>query len=272
MLDILSIGNANIDSYPDGKQFCGGSASNFAVGCAKLGLKAGFLGFIGNDKEGKMIEKCFKKNSVKSMLIESKEKTGSVKILSAGFRKKFSKSLGANINLKNLSLEKYLKISKRIHLATPPIELLKQLKPGLRISVDSGSELAKYSINELAPYLKNVEIFFLNESEAKKITGKDCLIAAKKIIEAGVKIAVIKKKSEGVLIKTINEEINLAYLESKVIDATGGGDAFASAFIYGLIKKKSIKDAGILGIKSSAMKIKKMGAQSTPYLKDLIKA
>jgi pseudouridine kinase len=270
MLDMLSIGNANIDYYPNGKRFCGGSASNFAVGYAKLGLKTGFLGFVGDDKEGKIIEKNFKKFNVSAILIKSKEKTGRVNILSIGFKKKFKKVIGANANLKHLILDKYFSLAKRIHLATPPIELLKQLKPGLKISIDSGSELAKYSLDELMPYLKNVEIFFLNENEAKKITGKGFLIAARKIIESGVKIAVIKRKSGGVFIKNQNEEINLPYIESKVVDATGGGDAFASAFIHGLIKGKSIKDAGILGIKSSAMKIKKMGAQSTPTIKELL--
>lgn len=269
MLDILSIGNANIDSYPNGKKFCGGSANNFAVNSAKLGLKAGFLGFIGDDKEGETIEKNLKKINVKSLAIKSREKTGLVKILSIGFKKKFLKSLGANKNLKSLQLKNYFKLAKRIHLATPPIELLKQLTPGLKISVDSGSELSKHSITELAPFLKNVEIFFLNENEAKKISGSDCFIAAKKIIDAGVRIAVIKQESKGVIIKTINEEISLPYIKSKVVDATGGGDAFASAFIYGLIKGKSIKNAGILGLKSSAIKIGRMGAQSAPDLKDL---
>jgi ribokinase len=269
MLDILSVGNANIDLYPKKKKFPGGSADNFAVACAKLGLKSGFLGFVGNDNNGRILIKNLKDNNVKSFIKIAKDKTGTVKVLSRGFDKKFVKSIGANKNLKNLELKSYFKIAKHIHFATPPIELLRQIKPGLSVSVDSGSELSRHSIEKLRPYLKNVKIFFASESEAKKITSKDYKSAGIELLKAGVKMAVIKRKSVGVYVKTNGGEADFPYINSKMIDATGGGDAFASAFVSGLIRGKSIKESGNMGIISSHYKLQRMGAQNTPTLKEI---
>ncbi|MDD4352850.1 MAG: PfkB family carbohydrate kinase [Candidatus Nanoarchaeia archaeon] len=266
MLDILSIGNANADIYSNGKIFPGGSANNFAVACAKLGLKSGFLGIIGNDEKGTFLINNLKKNKVKSFIRISDKNTGTVKILSKGFNKKFIKSLGANEELKNLNLEPYLKLTKNIHLATPPIELLKQLPVGLNISVDPGKELSNYSITQLKPYLKNIKIFFATEDEAKKITGKDYDLAANELINLGVKIVAIKRNSAGIYVKTLKEEFSKDYIDSKIIDATGGGDAFASAFISALILKKSVKEAANWGLISSSIKLEKLGAQNTPSL------
>ena len=117
MLDILSVGNANIDLYLKDKtvlKFPGGSANNFAVACSKLGLSTGFLGFVGNDLNGKTIIKNLKSNNVKSFIKIANEKTGTVKILSKGFNKKFVKLPGANNNLKTLDLENYFKLAKHI--------------------------------------------------------------------------------------------------------------------------------------------------------------
>jgi sugar/nucleoside kinase (ribokinase family) len=269
MLDIISVGNANIDIYSNGENFPGGSANNFAVACSKLGLKSGFLGFAGNDMNGKILINNLKKNKVKSFIKAIREKTGTVKILSKGFSKKFVKHLGANKNLKDLELKPYFRLTNHIHLATPPFELLKQLIPGLSISVDPGSELSKYSIEKLSPYLKNVKVFFASESEAKKITGKPYKLAALRILNAGVKIVAIKRKTVGVYVKSHKEEFTANYIKSKVVDATGGGDAFSSAFISALIKKKSLKEAAKWGIISSSIKLKKLGAQNTPNLSEL---
>jgi alpha-D-ribose-1-phosphate 5-kinase (ATP) len=270
MLDIISVGNANIDFYPNGKKFPGGSANNFAVACSKLGLNSGFLGFIGNDEYGKFLVDNFKKNKVKTFIKICDKLTGSVEILSKGFDKKFIKTIGANIHLKKIKLTPYFKLTNHIHLATPPIELLKQLTPGLSISVDSGSELSKYSIEKISPFLKNVKIFFANEFEAKKITKKNYKLAAKDFLKNGVKIVIIKRKTVGVYVKTKKKELIVPYFNSKIVDATGGGDAFASAFVTAIIKGKSIKQAAKWGLISSNYKIQKLGAQNTPNLNELI--
>lgn len=269
MLDVLSVGNANVDFYSDGSFFPGGSANNFAVGCSKLRIKSGFLGFVGNDENGQFLINNFKKNNVKTFIKVSDEKTGTVKILSEGFNKKFVKSIGANTNLKTLKLAPYFKLANHIHLATPPIELLKQIIPGLNISVDPGSELSKYSITKLKPYLKNVKIFFASEQESEKITGKPYKLAAKEFLKLGVKIIVIKRKTVGVYVKSNEEELNIPYINAKFIDATGGGDAFSSAFVSALINKKSLKEASNWGMISSGIKLKKLGAQNTPNSNEL---
>jgi sugar/nucleoside kinase (ribokinase family) len=94
----------------------GGSACNFAVGCARLGLKAGFLGYTGRDAFGKIISDALKKEGVVSHIKLVDEQTGLVVVFSKGQFKRFIKYSGANKHLESLKINQS---AKHLHLATP---------------------------------------------------------------------------------------------------------------------------------------------------------
>ena len=81
MKDVLAIGAALIDmvalidKFPgiDQEVFVpklelmgGGSAANFAIACARLGLKTGFIGKLGNDAFGERLMQDFKEENNES--------------------------------------------------------------------------------------------------------------------------------------------------------------------------------------------------------------
>jgi len=56
----------------------------------------------------------------------------------------------------------------------------------------------------------------------------------------------------------------------KAIDTTGAGDAFCAGFLYGLVKKKPLKECGTLGNFVASRCIVKMGArEGLPRLDEL---
>lgn len=85
----------------------------------------------------------------------------------------------------------------------------------------------------LVRVLKEVDIFFANDEEAKMIAGELNLIkAGKKLLSMGPSLAVIKKGEHGALL--VGEEFVfgvMAYPCETVIDPTGAGDSFAGAFL-----------------------------------------
>ena len=59
-------------------------------------------------------------------------------------------------------------------------------------------------------------------------------------------------------------------MKVRVVDTTGAGDAFNAGFLYGLIRKKSLRECGWIGNFVASRCIVKMGARTAlPKLADL---
>lgn len=272
MLDVLSVGNANIDLIINSrtlpKEFKplimpGGSAANYAVGCARLGLKTGFLGFIGKDWSGKLLIDNFKHESVKPFIRKLNTHTG----LSIVFTEKRFKRMyplrGANEQLKTLNLKLYANKIKHLHLATPPIELLGYMQYFKSVSLDPGSTISQYSFNDLKNYFKHITIFFPNKEEIESICGCDYIKAAQMICDAGSKIVAVKLGPKGCYVKSIEEAFHKKSLNYPVLDTTGAGDAFDSGFTYGYLINESLTKCALIGVISSNICVTKLGAQSS---------
>ncbi len=85
----------------------------------------------------------------------------------------------------------------------------------------------------LIKLLKKVDIFLLNEWEARQLSGETNLIkAANFIVSKGAKSCIIKKGEHGVIFFSKNSRFTApAYLLETIIDPTGAGDTFAGGLI-----------------------------------------
>jgi sugar/nucleoside kinase (ribokinase family) len=96
---------------------------------------------------------------------------------------------------------------------------------------------------ELLKLLKKVDIFLLNDAEARQLSGeKNLLNAAKYISSRGVGMTVIKKGEHGALF--FSDDISFmmpAYLLRKVNDPTGAGDTFAGAMLGYITGRKVLR-------------------------------
>ena len=91
---------------------------------------------------------------------------------------------------------------------------------------------------ELIKLLKKVDIFLLNESEAKQISGEAGVVkAVRAIFKMGAKRLIVKKGEHGaMLFSKAHVFCAPAYLLESVYDPTGAGDTFAGGFIGYLAK------------------------------------
>jgi sugar/nucleoside kinase (ribokinase family) len=108
--------------------------------------------------------------------------------------------------------------------------------------------------NALLRLMKSVDVFLLNESEARQLTSEANLIkAGKKIIKLGPKIVIIKKGEHGVMLFSKNNFFAApAFLLESIVDPTGAGDTFAGGFIgylakCGKLDKAALRKAVIYG-------------------------
>ena len=122
--------------------------------------------------------------------------------------------------------------------------------------------------DDLLKLLKRVNVFIINDSEARLLTGEPNLIkAAKKIRELGPETLIIKKGEHGAMLFTEDTIFSApAYPMEIIFDPTGAGDTFAGGFIGYLHKTRdlsaeNIKRAVIYGSTLASFCVEKFSIQ-----------
>jgi sugar/nucleoside kinase (ribokinase family) len=144
-------------------------------------------------------------------------------------------------------IPKEYKKSKYLFLANidPQIQekVLKQINPKLVIS-DTMNYWIENKRNALIRLLKKVDIFLLNESEARLLTYQQSTAkAARALIKLGPKIVIIKKGEHGSLLFSDKYIFSIpAFLLQSIIDPTGAGDTFAGGLVGYLAQCKKFTE------------------------------
>jgi len=86
---------------------------------------------------------------------------------------------------------------------------------------------------QLLALLPDVDLLFLNESEAKALAGRDVgEAAAEELLDRGASLVCIKRAHEGAQLFAADFALSCpAFAPPAVIDPTGAGDGFAGAFL-----------------------------------------
>ena len=283
--NILEDGEAVVE---EAGSFPGGSSANTIYGLAKLGIRTGFAGVVGDDAEGKLLIHDFKNVGVDTgqIIVKKEGQTGSTLCLidSSGKRSIYIRP-GVNnllsaddIDLAYINQAKLLLISsfadsKQFQVL---LESINKLAPSVRVSFSPGELYAKKGLRALAPILGRTYMLFINQSEIQSLTGKESVAGAEICLEQGCQIVVVTlgegerltndKKAN--VICYIRDDNNEYLVESTsrtkvpVVDTIGAGDAFATGFLYGLLKGEELQSCGLLGQVVARLAISKMGARA----------
>ncbi len=107
--------------------------------------------------------------------------------------------------------------------------VLRQLSAPKLTACDSRDDWIRGSRKEFVSLLKRMDLVFLNDSEARLLTGIHGLVqATRHLARMGPKVAIVKKGEHGVLAASKDSFFSLpGYPLAQVVDPTGAGDAFA---------------------------------------------
>lgn len=294
-IDLVAIGHALVDirividrfPHPDEESNVvkqswgsGGSAVNVAIAGKKLGLSTAIIAKIGYDSFGRIVvEDLLKENVDISGLRVSFSQTGFTivvidsngNIMMYGYKGAAEELEPDNLSEYVISRSRWMHIaSLRLDTTLRALELAK--KHGVKTSWDPGRVLSQRPWNELKEIISRVDVVLANENEYRNMMGEqDYRVGARKVLESGAKIAVVKRGERGVYVKTedLEEEIP-AYLVKEVVDTTGAGDAFAAGFIAGMLRNYNIKKAIAYANAVAALKITKLGSHEVPLHRDVI--
>ena len=113
----------------------------------------------------------------------------------------------------------------------------------------------------LHPYLPDIAVITPNKEEAEALLGdpfdtEEAVSAgARRLVQLGVKLAVITLGAEGLFYATSEESGRLPAFSLDIVDLIGAGDALTAAVAYGLLEDVSPAEAVRLGITAAAQTV-----------------
>ncbi len=262
-MDIVVVGSVAFDTVetPFGKadEVIGGSATYFSLS-ASFFVKVGMVAVVGKDFPDEHI-KMLEEKGIDTAGIEKKE--GST------FRWKGRYDYDLN---QAHTLETHLNVFEHFNPTLPesyrkaPFVFLANIDPELQLKVleqveaprlvacDTMNFWIEGKPSELREVLKRVELFVINEAEAREFAGEPSLVkAARKIMDCGPRILIIKRGEYGALMFNGSSVFSApAYPLEDVFDPTGAGDSFAGGLMGYLaytndLSEQNIRKAIVMG-------------------------
>ena len=127
------------------------------------------------------------------------------------------------------------------------MEVLNQVKKPRIVACDTMNFWISSKPEALRRLLERVDIFIINEAEARQLSGEANLVkAARELLDLGVKTLIVKRGEYGVLMFNRTSVFAApAYPLEVVFDPTGAGDTFAGGFMGYLANTGDASEEGI---------------------------
>lgn len=291
--DIVLLGRAAIDLNPVDyykpleesttfKKYLGGSPANIAVGMARLGKKVGFIGKVSDDQFGTFIENRFKQEGIDITHVTRVKNGEKLGLTFTEIKSETESSIlmyregvaDLQLSVEDIS-EDYIKNSKALLISGTALAQSPSREAALKaLSFAKRNDTKVIFDIDYRPYnWKNtdeISIYYsMVAKEADVILGsREEVDLTERLIEEGrndlqsaaywhargVKIIVIKHGKEGSTAYTDDgNSYTIKSFPVKLLKSFGGGDGYASAFLYGLFEGWEIIDALEFGSASAAM-------------------
>ncbi|WP_392565628.1 aminoimidazole riboside kinase [Utexia brackfieldae] len=253
---IWCLGDAVIDLLPlENKQYqacAGGAPANVAIGIAKLGHDAGFIGRVGDDPFGRFMQETFESYQVDCQSLEFdptvKTSTVVVDLGKSGERSfTFLVSPSADQFLSQSAIPSFKQ--DILHFCSLALvgptcratlkQAIKQLKSQQgKVSFDINLREQMWADKQemrqiISLFAKDADILKLSDEELFWLTeSQDWSIALAKLDEQyAAQLKIITKGSEGSTVLWRNKQYQYPAYKVQSIDTTGAGDAFVAGLL-----------------------------------------
>jgi len=247
----------------------GGAVLNSAIMLDKLGAKTILLGCVGDDLWGEYFLKQVAGTAIDLSRLQIVPDHGTgmdfIIVTPDGERTMFGYR-GANAQLLPDSIDKgifnegvMLHLSGYSLLEGPQSDAVRKAvryaKAELAaISMDTAFEPVLRNQTSFKEILPALAICISGEKEVNALFGTSTYeTAARALLDAGVKIAVIKRGAQGSYVASAGEAYEIPAFPVDPVDTTGASDAFTAGFIFGAANGLDPLSCGLLGSALGAM-------------------
>lgn len=286
--DILVAGDANVDliledSPPlalDEEKLArgfaltlGGSSSITAFNLACLGARTGFVGVVGDDLFGRYVEERLKWAGVDVRALRKSARVQSgLTVWHLRGERRAGVTVEGTIRMLRANDVRAEDLGRYRHLHVGCYFLLKRFqsgaaalfrrarKMGLTTSLDSNYDPSEQWDSGIFRTLRHVDVFFPNEIEAKRLTGKRDAKAAARELARYARIVAVKRGARGAWIHSAQGAFAVpAVRVKKAVDSTGAGDSFNAGFLTRFVRGESIEKCARAGARAGARAVTRVG-------------
>jgi len=289
--DVVVVGKANVDYLVRGPRLpgpgqsvtgdafheaAGGKGANQAVGAARLGAKVALVARVGRDARGDTVIAALHDAGVETRFVTRDDQAptgvGLCQVGASG-EKQILSAAGANAKLSAACVrqaEEALGATRMVlcQLGVP----LEAVEEAFRIGRGARA-LAMLDPGPPAPVpdslIAQLDVIRPNASEAQALTGiavrdrGQARAAAQDLLRRGARIAAVQAGEHGDVLLSHDQELWLPRFEVERLDATGAGDAFASALAVCLAEGRPLEEAGPFASAAAALATTVLGAQAS---------
>ncbi len=248
-----------------------GNAANAAVGARRLGLSSAFLSTVGEDETGKKIVATFEKEGVSTEYLTvdgSTPSNYSVVLDFKGERTILVHHEPRTYNWKMTQPPKWIYLTSMGEgfeaIYDQVVAMVRQ--GNVYLSYNPGTHQLKKGLDFLKPSIAASTILFLNREEGARLLGKADHAPIQEVMQAlkdlGPQIVVITDGPNGAYAYDGQNLHQLGIYQGPVVDRTGSGDSFATAFSVALAEGKTIPEAMQWGTANATSVVGQIGPQA----------
>ena len=268
----------------------GGVTANNLTQVARLGASAGWIGFIGDDDNGRIIQKEFEADGMDLSGIEVRRGELSsltwIPVDDQGERCIYMfPNVTAKVTPKDIRSRFAAHIQQARHFHTeasqlplpPVLEAMRVAKesdvktifdldvdPTYFVSAGLGTEEGLKEALRLTDVLKPCK------AAARELTGEtDYEKIAHRLLSLGPELVAITMGAEGSLIASADKITHVPAFKVTVVDSTGAGDAFMGGLSYGLLQGWDHERVGVFANACAALCCTQVGARAMSNLEQV---
>jgi sugar/nucleoside kinase (ribokinase family) len=292
--DVLVVGDATVDfiftnlprlpklgedTLARSFQMIPGEAYNTAVTLHRLGVKTAWAANFGNDYLSKIIlDFCKAEGLDQTFFVHYNQPYQRLSVAASmpeerGFLSYYDPDPGlpaaipalAKVNTRYLFIPG-LFFGRMFDLALPVIQAKK-----IKVIMDgNNSDPVTLETKSLRNALKHVEIFLPNRRELLRMTGKEEIEDAMKVVAEYCPLVVVKAGADGSYAYDHKQIYHQPSIPVQVIDTTGAGDCFNAGFIRAMLSEKSLDECLQWGNISAGLSTEGHGAASVRVTDEMI--
>lgn len=250
----------------------GGGATNAAVTFARQGLKAEFMGSVGDDPAAQAVLADLDQEGVdtRNVTVSKRYNTGySVLLLASNGERTILTYRGASTHytLNDFDFSDTDADWLYISSMSGKMDVIDQVfaeakQQGMKIMFNPGKGELKQA-EKLRGLLDDVDVLLVNRDEMKMIVEGEDL---EELVRHGLRYVptvIVTDGPDGVMASDGKTIVRAGmYEDVKVVDRTGAGDAFGSGFLSQWAQRRSLKQSIIFASANSTSVVTKIGAKT----------
>jgi fructoselysine 6-kinase len=259
MVKIAAIGDNVVDCYPSqGLMYPGGNCLNVSVFARRFGAVSAYIGAIGKDRAGAVINDALRREGVD--VTRLREIEGSTAYCVIGHRGAERLFLASDVGVSMIAPAAedidFLKRFDAVHVGQSSglDAYLPQIAAAARLSYDFSTRREGAHRRAIAP------MCFLASLSAGDFEAHEVAPMLDELLGAGAKWALATLGAKGAILANRSERFKVVSAPAAVVDTLGAGDAFIARVLFGLSSEEAPQDILDAAAKAAARTCEYFGA------------